>query len=93
MSSATMRCETFPSERLPETQPRRESAVTFDSGVYRVAARRGHDARNVLASLRVNVDFVRSVLRDVASDNVLDALDDVFEAAARLEGIVADIDR
>ena len=92
MSSATMRCETFGSERLPETQPRTD-AVTFDSGIYRTASRRGYDARNVLGSMRVNVEFLRAMLRDSASENVLDALDDLFDAADRLDGIVADIAR
>ena len=89
MSSATMRCETFALEPLPDTRPRTD-AVTSDSGVYRVASRRGYDARNVLAVLRVNVDFVRSMLRDAASPRVADALEEIATAADRLDALVAD---
>ncbi|HEY8072610.1 MAG TPA: hypothetical protein VIF62_00830 [Labilithrix sp.] len=94
MSSATMRCATLfaSDERLPETQPRSE-AVTFDSGIYRMASRRGFDARNAIGTMRVNVEFLRAMLAGSASENVVDALDDIFAAADRLETIVDDISR
>lgn len=92
MSSATMRCRSSTDSAMPATLPREDfaSKVT-ESGVYRMPSRKGYDARNVLARLRVNIEFVRSMLGSHGSSLLAEALEDIDDAAERLDHIVAEL--
>jgi hypothetical protein len=89
MSSATLRCNAYFESILPATLPRQEPKVA-ESGVYRVASRKGFDAKNVLASLRVNIEFVRAMTSN-GSPLLAEALEEIEAATARLDHIVAEL--
>ena len=92
MSSATLRCRSYFDSALPATLLREDvSSKVTESGVYRMASRKGYDAKNVLATLRVNVEFVRSMLGSNGSSLLADALADIDAAAERLDHIVAEM--
>jgi hypothetical protein len=87
MSSATMRCNAYFESILPATEPR---TTVAESGVYRVASRKGFDAKNVLASLRVNIEFVRAMTSN-GSPLLAEAQAEIESATARLDHIVAEL--
>lgn len=83
MSAAT----TLPAARQPvETQPPR----TIRSATGTILPRSSslaykHEAANLIAVMRMNVDFLRSILRDDAPTVALDALKDLASTVDRLE--------
>lgn len=99
MSRPTLACALAPeSDALPETEPAggRSSAPLASSMTLRCASApidHASTARDLLAVMRTDLDFVRSAVRADPSSAVADALADLRLGIARLEMLLRRAER